>query len=136
MMMFDFLFYYLTMWFSTAKTKQFRSPPEQTSYVLGISLLLLVMNIYYLLGYFLYNSTKAYIPVWLCMLIGLDIIQFFQYLYIEKGRYEFVKVREQNNSQFNVSDKNGIALSIAFGVSGLFLMIFSAFLIHFLNGDL
>jgi len=134
-MVFDFLFYYLTMWFSTAKTKQFRSPPEQTSYVFGISLLLYVMSIYSLMEYFLYKLTKAYIPVWICMLIGLGIIQIFQYAYIQKGRYEFLKNREEHNSKFKISDKNGMIISVVFGASGFFFIIFSVFLIHFLNGD-
>jgi hypothetical protein len=135
MILFDFLFYYLTMWFSTAKTKQLSSPSERASYALGISLLLYVMGINYLFGYFLTKSLKATIPIWICMLIGLGICQLFQYLYIDKGRYEFIKDREVQDSKFKIPDKNGMIISVIFSAGGLLFIVLSVFITHFIAGD-
>jgi len=132
MILFDFLFYYLTMWFSTAKTKQLSSQRERASYAFGISLMLYIMGIYSLIEYFLTKSLKAHINVWICLLIGLGITQLFQYLYIEKRRYEFIKNREAQDSKFKISDKNGMILSVIFGASGLLFAVFSILLIHFI----
>ncbi len=135
MILFDFLFYYLTMWFSTAKTKQPSTPSERASYIFGISILLYIMGAYSLIEYFLTKSLKSHIYTWICCIIGLGLIQLLQYIYIKRGRYELIKNREVQHKRFKISDKNGMVLSIIFGASGLLFVVLSVLLIHFLAGD-
>jgi hypothetical protein len=124
------------MWFSTAKTTQFRTPQERSSYVFGIVLLIYLLTIYVLRGYFLYKSTKEFVPAWIAVPFSLIVMQLFQYIYINKGRYDFIKQREAKNPKFKISDKNGMRVAVAFTVSGFFFFVCSVLFVHILNGEI
>ncbi|MEO8884967.1 MAG: hypothetical protein ABI367_02820 [Mucilaginibacter sp.] len=130
MELFDFLFYYSTLWYSKATTNQFRNPPQQASYVLGISSSLYVYSLSILIEYFITKSFKSQVPIWVFMVIALVIIQLFQYIYINKGRYNDIKERYLKS---NISDKKGKRLTVAFIVSGLVVCVLSIVFIHLIN---
>jgi hypothetical protein len=134
MILFDFLFYYLTMWFSTAKTQQISSPPERASYTLGIISSVYIMWFFSLTEYFVAKSFKFHINEWVYILIGFGLIQLYQYIYVNNGRYELIKNRENNDRRFRISDKRGMNLSIAFCIAGpLFFVVWKS-IIHSING--
>lgn len=130
MVLFDFLFYYLTMWFSTAITKQFRTPAEQACYALGIVCFIYIFGAISLIEHSITKSFKSYISDWAYILIGLGLMQLFQYIYITRGRYDLIKNGQNMNVRFNITDKKGIFISLSFGVGSLLFFIISVFIIH------
>ncbi len=69
------------------------------------------------------------------MIIGLGLIQLIQYIFITKGRYEFIRNREIEHPKFGISSRKGMILSIVFGASGLLFAVISILFIHFIDGN-
>jgi Ca2+/Na+ antiporter len=117
MILIDFLYYYLTIWFSTSKREnRIRTPKERTAYTLGvistICLIFIGKNIEFICtGYF----NKQIIPTYFYIVIGFALIYVYQYIYINRDRYAEIS-RNKPFSKYQISDKKGIFLSLLFCV--------------------
>jgi len=124
MIVFDFIFYYLTYWFTKNKEKlSWSSPPERTTYAMG----LMTMGLIYSISeYFELGNIKAFqfhIPKLALLGIGLFAIMLYDYIYIKRGRYQIIVVLVPG--KFRISDDIGAVICIII----TFLSILSPFII-------
>ncbi len=123
MIVFDFVFYYLTYWFTKNKEKlSWSTPPERTAYAMGLMVVDIVFSISILFEH--YNlSIQFSISKLYFLIIGLAVMQFFQFIYIKRNRYE--KISKKIPEYFSISDDTGANISIAIAS----LLIMSPFII-------
>ena len=133
MIFFDFLCYYLTMWFSTAVSRQLSTPVERTCYALGISTFLYLLGIGLTIEYFITNSFVSLVPTWIYFLLCVALVYLYRYAYISRNRYELIVCRQAENRHFNISNKKGINLSIAFCLGSVVFMILLRLILTFYN---
>jgi hypothetical protein len=110
----DFIYYYLTKHFETVRTLKFRTPEDHTSYGLGLVSGLYVLIICFFVEYFKFKTFATLIPVWVYVIIMLLFMQLYSFIYVKRGRYDFIKNREKKNPVFNVSYRWGLTLSFSF----------------------
>ena len=132
----DFLYYYLTLWFSTSQTKnRIRTPEERTAYVLGIISMLWVMFICTAIEYFETKSfQKPFIPVFVYVLIGIGLTQLYQQIYIKKGRLNLIRNKDNPFSQYNLSNRKGVVISIVFCVASFLIPVILRVIIYKIAG--
>jgi hypothetical protein len=112
MMLFDFLFYYLTMYFEEHPEKlSWSSPLERVCYIVGLVSILWLRACWQLITYIQNNSHLPEIPLIHVILVGLIIMQLYKYIYYKKGRYQSLLL---NNDKFNLNDSLGKTISITF----------------------
>jgi len=133
MKFFDFLFYYLTCWF-TKRAKVFKKmvPIDRVTYVMGISTLLWIMCIDMIVEYFIFGSFKSIVPKYIFIISAFFFMWLFKYIYITKKRYE--RIFEINQYKFNVSEKIGITISIVFVFLSLLIPFAIATILYVMNG--
>lgn len=113
MRLLDFLFYYLTLWYTERKKKvTIQNATERTVYVLGICFLLWVLTIETIVEYVCIKSTKKQIPIVICLVVGLMFMQFLKYVYINKKRLKIIN--SNTYPKFAITERNGIVLAIVF----------------------
>jgi hypothetical protein len=116
MRMLDFLFYYLTLWFTQNKQKLIWSTPlQRAAYAITIVTIFWILTIWETLVFVLplfKNFNITAIPL---TITGICVLLFYQYIYINRNRYELIT--SPNYRKFKISDKNGILISIIFGLT-------------------
>lgn len=132
MIVFDFLIYNLTNWYiKHSNGLKWSSPLERAIYVTGIIFMLWLFDFWVIINAFLLKKetlTSSSIPfVILFVILGLGIMQIFQYIYEKKGRLE--RLNQAPNRPFNASDNVGQVFSIAlfflpFILLGIFMLLF------------
>jgi hypothetical protein len=113
MVIFDFIYYYLTRYYETVRTLTIRTPEEHTSYGLGIITGLYIMVVCFFVEYFKYKTFGTLFPVWIHVIIMLLIMRLFSFIYINRGRYNFIKNREKENPVFHVPYRWGLIISFS-----------------------
>ena len=118
MIVFDFIFYYLTYWFTKNKEKlSWSTPPERAGYAMGLMVVDTVFSIRILINH--YNpSFQSTISLLYFLIIGLGAMLFFQYVYVSRNRYE--KISKKIPEYFFISDDTGATISIA--ITSLLIM--------------
>jgi hypothetical protein len=117
MIIFDFLIYNLTNWYSAHRNGlKWSTPLERATYVASVITVLCLFDFWVMINTFLLkndtlNGTLIPFVVGLVVL-GLGETQIFDYVYSKKGRLE--RINQAENKPFNVSDKVGQAVSIGF----------------------
>ena len=123
MIIFDFLFYYLTYWFDKNKGKLVWSTPIQRSaYAIGLMTgsVLYSINECFELGK---DKLQYNIPVILLVVCALAIMKLYEFIYVTKNRYE--RIRVQIPAKFKISDDTGAIISMVV----VALLILSPFVI-------
>jgi hypothetical protein len=112
MTIFDFLYYYLMLWFNK-RQKHFKKmiPYERVSYGLGIMVIVWILCIDHIVEYFIFDSSRSIIPNFIFVIIALALMWLFDYIYVKKKRYENIVLPRYHES--NISEKIGILISIS-----------------------
>lgn len=130
----DFLFYYLVIWFRRRQQKFRRIDPiEKTTYGLGLITIFWIICLDMIIEYFVFRSFKSIIPNYIFVIIALFFMWLFKYIYVVKGRYN--RLLETHKQGFNVSENTGIRLSIIFVFLSLLIPMMIAVLLHKMNGS-
>jgi len=133
MIVLDYLFFYLTYWFNKNSDKlSWSSPIERSSYAIGIATTTLI----YSMADFYATINKNlgfHFPKIIFLVLGLGIMQLYDFLYVKKGRYDLVA--SINYNKFNKNNyTSGIIISwIVIGVC--FFLPFIVFMIFVPFGD-
>ena len=124
----DFLVYYMAIWFEQRKAKlQWSTPIQRATYAYGLATMQ-----FFSIGALLYTfiSTKNIglgIPAFWIILIGIGLMQLYQYIYDARKRYELIS--KDADSRFKISNPtNGIIISICV----FFFLFFSPFILCFI----
>lgn len=136
-MILDFIYYYLTLWFSTSKKKnRIRTPVERAAYTLGLVSMMWVMFICKAIEYFATNSfKKPFIPVLVYIVIGYGLMELYKYIYIKNGRYNSIVNNERPFSQYNISTRKGVTISIAICALSLVIPFSLRIILYIVNGE-
>jgi hypothetical protein len=109
MIILDYLFFYLTYWFTKNSDKlKWSSPVERSSYVIGIATTTFLVSIAEILAFTLYKDHPAPIPKIIFVGVGLGIMYLYDYIYIKKDRYSIIRSKNNFNTE---SYANGIIIS-------------------------
>jgi hypothetical protein len=128
MIIFDFLIYNLTTWYTTRRSGlKWSTPLERATYVAGIITMLWLFDFWLLVNTFLLENDTLKGSAIPFVILGLCVMQLFQYIYIKKGRLE--RINQSQKKPFNASDNVGQAFSI--GLLFLPLIIFGIFMFLF-----
>lgn len=132
MIIFDFLIYNLTNWYTTHRNGlKWSTPLERAIYVVGIITMLWLFDFWIIINTFLLKNDTlkgSSMPFVISFVIlGLVIMQIFQYIYNKKGRLE--RLNQAPNKPFNASDNVGQVFSI--GLFFLPLIVLGIFMILF-----
>jgi hypothetical protein len=132
MIIFDFLIYNLTNWYTIHRDRlKWSTPLEKAIYVVGIISMLWFFDFWIIINTFLLKNDTlkgSSIPFVISFVIlGLVIMQIFQYIYSKKGRLE--RLNQAPNKPFNVGDNVGQVFSIGFFflpliILGIFMLLF------------
>jgi len=92
MIILDFLFYYLTIWFEQNKNNlKWSTPIERTVYAVSLITGLWIISVYELFEICIEKSfTLKHVPLIPGVIIILCIMQVYKYIYITKNRYSLV----------------------------------------------
>jgi hypothetical protein len=113
MIILDFLFYYLTLWFEEHKDKlKWSTPLERSIYVMGLVTCLWLFSIWELIEIFILKPViLRHLPEIPFVILSLAIMQLYKYIYFTKKRYELISSSKYN---FGGNKKVGKVLSIIF----------------------
>jgi len=126
MIIFDFLIYNLTNWYTARRSGlRWNTPLEKAIYVTAIITMLWLLDFYLIINTGVLKNISLTGPPILFVVLGLCIMQIFGYIYKKKGRFE--RLNEAPNKPLNASDKVGQAFSI--GCLFLPMLIFGILLI-------
>lgn len=130
MIIFDFLIYNLNNWYTAHRSGlQWSNPLERAVYAAGMITMLWLFDFYLIIKTSLLKndvSKVSEIPfLILFVVLGLSVMQLFQYIYGKKGRLK--RLEEATVKPFNISDQFGQALVI--GLSFLPIVIFGILLL-------
>ena len=104
----DFLIYHLTCWFEEHNQNLIWSTPvKRAVYTMGLATMGILFSIEQLMEFTVLRQTNFQLPKLLFILIGLGIMQLYDYIYIQRQRFEKIQF-----SKFNISKKNGIVVSL------------------------
>lgn len=133
---FDFIYYYLTMWFSTSKiADRIRTPQERAAYVLGIVSMIQVLFIVKIIEYLETNSFIEWqIPGLVYIILGLLFIQLYQYIYINRGRYDKFLHGKRPFSSMHFSQRQSINLVLSICILSFAIPMIARIIIFFING--
>jgi hypothetical protein len=126
MIIIDFLYYYLVLWFEKVGKKI--NPYSRTSFVLGVSSLIWFITIDGIFEYALFNTTHLRTPKIVPIIIGIAIAYFLDYIYVKKKRYDLILKRD--DPKFNISDKWGKIISLSFFAFTFLIFFMAAIIIH------
>ena len=132
MIIFDFLYYYLMIWFNNRQVlfkKTF--PSERVSYGLGIMAFLWFECIDIIVEFIIFRSFVSVIPLYVSVLIAIMFMWLFDYIYIKKKRYEKIVVPEYQNRSLKAN--TGIIISMLVIFMSLFVTLAATFLLHLVN---
>lgn len=111
----DFLFYYITIWFTNNKQKlAWSTPLERAAYAVTILTLFWIFTFWQLIEFFILKNEYFTIPKIPLFITGILILLLYQYIYINRNRYEVIN--SSNSQQFKMSDKNGILIVFIFAL--------------------
>jgi len=111
----DFLFYYLAIWFTQNKQKLTWSTPfERATYALTILTIFWIFTFWQLIEFFLIKDEYYTIPKIPLFIAGICLLFLYQYIYINKNRYEIIT--SPNYRQFKTKDRKGILIVILFAL--------------------
>jgi len=129
MLIFDFLYYYLMLWFNK-RQKHFKTmiPYERVSYGLGIMMLLWILCIDHIVEFFVFDNFKSIIPIYIYILIAITLMWVFDYIYIKRRRYQRIVIPKYQKR--NLPDKTGIIISISVVILSLLIPMALAVLIQ------
>jgi hypothetical protein len=128
MIIFDFLIYNLTNWYTTHRNGlkwSTSTPLERAIYVAGIITMLWLFDFWLIINTFLLKNLTLKGSAIPFVVLGLGVMQLFQYIYKKRGRFE--RLNQAENKPFNASDNVGQAFSI--GLLFLPLIIFGILLL-------
>lgn len=132
MKIFDFLYYYLYLWFSN-RQKRFKAivPLERVSYGLGITMLIWLICIDAIVEFFIFRSFKSVIPIYIQVLIAISIMWLFDRIYVKNKRFEKVVIPNYQNS--SRKENIGIIISLSVVFMSLFITLAVMVLLHLLH---
>lgn len=108
MIIIDFLIYHLACWFEEhSQNLRWSTPIKRAVYTMGLATMGLLFSIEQLIEFTVLSQTNFQVPKLLFILIGLGIMQLYDYIYIQRHRFEKIQF-----SKFNTSKKNGIVVSL------------------------
>jgi len=109
----DFLFYYLTGWFTEHRDKlSWSNPLERTVYAMGLFTMFWIVGIGEILQFLMGKQVDFNISLLPFVILGLAIMGLYKYIYITRGRYEFILSGEYRSFTLNVN--TGVTVSIVF----------------------
>ena len=129
MVIFDFLYYYLMLWFNKRR-KHFKKliPYERVSYGMGIIVILWILCVDHIIEYFVFDKLVSIIPKFIFVIVALALIWLFDYIYVKRKRYEYIVLPRYHKS--NISEKIGIRISISTVILSLLIPMAVAILIQ------
>jgi hypothetical protein len=128
MIIFDFLIYNLTNWYTTHRNGlKWSSPLERAIYVAGIITVLWLFDFWLIINTFLLKNDTLKGSAIPFVILGLGVMQIFQYIYKKNGRFE--RLNQAPNKPFNAGYNVGQAFSIC--LLFLPLIIFGIFMLLF-----
>jgi hypothetical protein len=118
MFIFDFLFYYLALYFTKRKqTLVWSTPESRTAYALGLTTTCWILAlIFFILVYILKTKDFNGIYIYSLIPVSLSLIWLFGYIYTTKGRYKLLKTSDA--AFLKISEISGI-------VTAWFILFFS-----------
>ena len=134
MKIFDFLYYYLYLWFNKSQ-KRFNAviTYKRVSYGLGIIMLIWLICIDAIVEFFIFKSFKSVIPIYIQVLIAISIMWLFDHIYVKNKRFEKVVIPNFQNS--SRKENIGIIISIFVVFMSLFITLAVMMLLHLLHDD-
>lgn len=109
MIILDFLVYYLTYWFEKNRKKLVWSTPLQRAiYAIVLAITGFFVIVETILEHTIWKQSNFKISKYIVAIIGLGLIQFLNYIYTRRGRYD--KISE---SGFKLNKRTGVVISIA-----------------------
>jgi hypothetical protein len=129
MIILDFLFYYLTLYYTEHKDRLIWSTPlEWTTYVVGTITLLWIISICEAVELLIIKTLKfpPELPFLVTgVIIALAIMQFYKYIYFTRDRLKFIHSTDFKSLR---SIKSGKSLAIGFVVFS-FIIPFAIFMV-------
>lgn len=114
----DFLFYYLTLWFEEHKDKlKWSTPLERAVYAVGLVTMSWLYTLSQILNYTNVISVKIFL--WHYIIAALIIMQVYKYVYIKQKRYQLLLSRDRRPGSVNT--RTGIIISIIIVLLSLIL---------------
>ena len=126
----DFLFYYLSVRIHKTNKKYGIRRIDHIAwscYILGIFTIVWLLHIDRIVEFLIFHLFKSRIPKLYFVLIGICLMVLFNYVYIEKGRYN--RILEKQNSEsplFNISIKTGTVMGATGAVAGGVVIVLTA----------
>lgn len=102
----DFLIYHLACWFEDQDLK-WSTPVKRAVYAMGLTTMGVLFSIEQLLEFTVLRQNNFRLTKLLFILIDLGIMQLYDYIYIQRKRFEKIQF-----AKFDTSKKNGIAVSL------------------------
>src|SRR5476651_2380169 len=112
MMLPDFIFYFLTYYFdNNRQLLSWSSPLQRSTYVIGLATLGVLVAIEELLEFTVLKPSGFQVPKLAFILIGLGVIQLYDFVYIKRNRYERVVLYQGRFA--SISKSAGVTIVIA-----------------------
>jgi len=109
MRIFDFLFYYLALYFDrNPKTISWSTPAQRAGYALGLIVTSWTLAVQFFCFIYIIKNSNYSVSFWQ-VLIAIGLVYLFQYIYINKSRYMYIK--SSSFESFKVADNTGIILA-------------------------
>jgi hypothetical protein len=112
MLIFDFLIYYLTYWFSQRLKGSWSTPTETACYVMGLmtgGLLFSINEVFEIEGIKPFASQQLAKLLFVILVIGVTAL--YQFIYSTRDRYRLIA--EDIPKKFNLKDDTGAVICIA-----------------------
>ena len=124
MIVIDFLFYNLTIWFTENKDKlSWSTPLERAVYAIGLFTIFWLVSIGEIVQFLFSRKIVFNISLIPFVVLGLLIMQLYKYIYITKRRFELISSFKQTQNKYAAN----ITIFIAFFSTFLPFLIFMVF---------
>ncbi len=122
MIIFDFLFYYLTYWFEKRSyLLTWSTPKQRASYGIGLAITTFLFAISELIYYTNSDLKDIQYAKFIFILIALGLMKLFDFIYIKKRRYESIDPIREFRFLGNISNNTRAIIAI--------IIVFVAFLL-------
>jgi len=109
----DFLFYYLTGWFTEHRDKlSWSDPLERAVYAMGLFTMFWIVGIGEISQFLMGKQVDFNMSLLPFVILGLVVMALYKYIYITKRRYELIL--SANYRSFTLNANTGVTVSIIF----------------------